>query len=244
MNDAPGAATPTMVGFGPAVWNASLAACPPEVLALMGPMQTLPLEGGDLAWLAGQTGAPTPGLEPALAEALVAFSGTGAHLRLGLCSFKRGTGRLLPVFTAAQAMTTLRAPGPRVAGIARQVLAEDRDDALYLRPWREIPRWCEFRVFIHGGQVVGISQYHLDRSYPEIHSRGQEISGALGGLLQRLLPVLHVPDIVADVALDPSFATPALLLEVNPYLRRTDACLFRWGQGPLKGDFDGGFRVL
>ncbi|WP_308917471.1 hypothetical protein [Jannaschia sp. LMIT008] len=231
-------------GFGPRVWAAEFGAYPEGVLALMGPMEVMPLDHADLLWLARQADAPSEFLAHHLDEAVDPFAATGAHFRLGLCSFKRGPGRLLPVFDGRQVMTTMAARNERVAQVARAVLAEGREDALYFRPWRDIPRWCEFRVFIRAGVVVGASQYHTDRRFPEIVADKPRIADVLRAAVDDLLKVLHVDDIVADFAVPPALDRQALLLELNPFVRRTGPGLFRWGGGLDGGDFDRTFRTL
>jgi hypothetical protein len=228
-------------GFGPAIWAADFASYPEAVLALMGPMDTVPLDPGDLRRLAGQGGRIAPDTHALLAGALPRFAATGAHMRLGLCSFKTGPGRLLPIFTADQAATTLHMRNRRVAIIAAQMLTEGRDGLLYLRPYREFPRWTEFRLFIRNRAIVGISQYHLDRRYPEILNHAEAIRQALAAFNHRLLPALHQDTIVADVAVDPAGQALPLLIELNPFVARTGPGLFSWAGG---GNFDGSFRIM
>lgn len=128
---------------------------------------------------------------------------------------------------------------------------------LFLRPWREIPDWSEFRCFIQGGEIVGISQYDyqfLGRS-AEITNHATAMERVLRECLTDLLPHLPLPDVVADVILiadaaeaDDATITPAALesgeygaklLELNPFIVQTDPALFSWMQ-----PFDGGFRYL
>ena len=225
-------------GFGPAVWAADFAAYPDALRALMGPMEEVPLTDDDMATLSGAGRGISDVTQEVLAAVLPRFAG-GAHLRLGLCSFKTGPAPMLPVHTVAQAVTTLCMHNRRVADIAARMRAEEREGILYLRPWREIPRWCEFRVFIRGRQVVGVTQYHLDRHYPEILRAAERIRHDIATLVGTLAPLLHVDDIVADVAVDPAGRGRAGLIELNPFLRRTGAGLFRWTD-----PFDGSFRVL
>jgi hypothetical protein len=220
---------------------ADFAAYPEAVLQLMGPMEMVPLGTDDLRLLAGRGGKITDDTRAMLATTLPRFAATGAHMRLGLCSFKTGPGRMLPVFTPDQAITTLRMRNRRVALIAAQMLAEGREGALYLRPYQDFPRWTEFRLFIRNRALVGISQYHLDRRYPEIMQRADMIRESIAALCKHLMPALHVETIVADVAVDPAGQAMPLLIELNPSVARTGPGLFSRAGG---GNFDGTFRVV
>ncbi|EHD21388.1 MULTISPECIES: regulator of eIF2 [Brenneria] len=112
---------------------------------------------------------------------------------------------------------------------------------LFLREWRDIPRWGEFRCFIRDAKVIGVSQYHCLEYFPFLKEKENEIRLQLIMFLQKLLPVLHMNSVVADIAIDyqdGKFTTT--LIELNPFIQRTDACLFSWVNG---GDFNGRIRV-
>lgn len=129
----------------------------------------------------------------------------------------------------------------RVASYLWDCLQSSTPVWLYLREWREILRWGEFRCFIKEGKVIGVSQYHCLEYFPFIKEKENEIRLQLIAFLQKLLPVLHVDSVVADVAItyqDSEFATT--LIELNPFIQRTDACLFSWVNG---GDFNGRIRI-
>ncbi|MBT0957824.1 hypothetical protein IV417_10520 [Alphaproteobacteria bacterium KMM 3653] len=228
-------------GYGPAVWAADFAAYPEAVLDLMGGIVPLSLEQGDLEAIAGMGGGICEDTQALLAEELEGFAEGGAYIRLGLCSFKTGPAPMLPIFTAGQAVATMTQGNRRAAGVAQRMLEEGREGVLYLRPYLEIPRWCEYRMFIREGQVIGVSQYHTDQSYPQIHAQLDRIGQDLAVLAERLLPLLHMEACAADLAVDPLGKAPASLIELNPFVRRTGACLYSWQDG---GDFDGGFRIL
>lgn len=229
-----------MTGFGPAVWEADIAAYPDAVRALMGPMTQVELEDDDFACLTGEAKAITPDSRDVLDEVLAGFQSTGAFLRLGLCSFKSGPGRLLPIYTGTQAALTLAQRNARVQTVARAMVMAKQKRLLYLRPYINIPRWSEFRIFIKNRSVIGISQYHCDQRYSQIHYYADQIENGIQVLLRHLLPALHVNDTVVDISIDPE-QKMALLLELNPFVRRTGSGLFSWTK---PGDFNGRMRIL
>ena len=91
----------------------------------------------------------------------------GIHLRLPLCSLKMRQ-RPPRILSFDAAIDALMQPNPRVSGMILQSLRQKRSTALYAFPWREIPLWAEFRMFIRDGEAVGISQYHHRTVFPQI----------------------------------------------------------------------------
>ncbi|MFP1908205.1 regulator [Lonsdalea quercina] len=129
----------------------------------------------------------------------------------------------------------------RVASYLWDCLQSSTPVWLYLREWRDIPRWGEFRCFIRDAKVIGVSQYHCLEYFPFLKEKENEIRLQIIMFLQKLLPILHLDSVVADVAIDyqdGKFTTT--LIELNPFIQRTDACLFSWVNG---GDFNGRIRV-
>ncbi|MFP1824574.1 cell division cycle protein 123 family protein [Lonsdalea quercina] len=112
---------------------------------------------------------------------------------------------------------------------------------LYLREWRDIPRWGEFRCFIRDAKVIGVSQYHCLEYFPFLKEKENEIRLQIITFLQKLLPASHMNSVVADIAIDYQYGKfTTTLIELNPFIQRTDACLFSWVNG---GDFNGRIRV-
>ncbi|SFA62819.1 protein of unknown function, partial [Paracoccus halophilus] len=107
--------------------------------------------------------------------------------------------------------------------------------------WHDIPLWSEFRIFIRDRRVIGISQYHHQSGFAEIPANERAIKASLSDFCRDLLDALHMETVVADVFVERqdngSFKTT--LIELNPFIQRTDPCLYTWKNG---GDFDGGFR--
>jgi hypothetical protein len=96
--------------------------------------------------------------------------------------------------------------------------------------------------------LIGISQYDcIDLGHcPEISTNAPMIESAIRAFIMEIEPFLHLDDVVVDVFVKRKVMSPTpqfgvKLLELNPFFRKTDACLFTLNNG---GDFDGSFRYL
>lgn len=146
-----------------------------------------------------------------------------------------------PVASFRDFETNLRWPDTRIEGYLHNRLSEDTLAYLVLSPWAPPERWQELRVFIEDGQVLGASQYHRDAVFPELRQNSEAIGQAVATFTSALTKVLHIPDVVADISIqaDGKGAFSAQLIELNPFLPITDACLYSWTD---KSRFDGGLR--
>ncbi|MBK4218244.1 hypothetical protein JJJ17_20140 [Paracoccus caeni] len=164
----------------------------------------------------------------------------GAHIRLNLCSFKRGS-HAPKIQDAAGFEVILGRQNYRVYSVLKATLDRHEDIQLFAFPWRYIPPWSEFRMFIRDRRVIGVSQYHHQSGFPEISANEHAIKASLSDFCSDLLNALHMETVVADVFVESQqngrFSTT--LIELNPFIQRTDPCLYTWKNG---GDFDGGFR--
>jgi len=110
---------------------------------------------------------------------------------------------------------------------------------VWVREWRDFPKWAEFRCFMRGRQLVGISQYEHHDYYPEIGRREHLTRGCIQDwFLLEFLPACQFQDVTFDVYLD---GAAVVLLEINPFPDgglMTCPCLFE------AGDFDGTFRFV
>ena len=183
-------------------------------------------------------------LQEQIAEVLALYP-KGVMPRIGYCSWKASLIENRPAVTLADVLRILTTDDPRV-GNALSVQVSSGDDVyLHLREWRDIPDWSEMRMFFRGGKYVGASQYGYRHRYPQVVQHAAEIESLLQRAATGLLAQLHLPDVIADVALlprdgrDPQSGFSPLLIELNPFGALSDACLFNWDRG---GDFDGGFR--
>lgn len=145
--------------------------------------------------------------------------------------------------TVERAMDILSLPNRRAtAFIADSIVRGDPLD-LYATAWREMLPWSEFRLVIRESRVVGVSQYHHRAVHPALRDRAEAVASSLSCFGRRLIDALHMQTVVADVFVEPqddgSFVS--WLIELNPFIQRTDPCLFTWRDG---GDFDGTIRFL
>jgi hypothetical protein len=177
-----------------------------------------------------------------IAEALECYPG-GAFVRLGSRSGKDSAVALtrgLRVVDAETALRMLTDGSRRTAFDLRLALRHDYAPHVFVREWVQIPPWAEFRCFMRGRRLVGISQYdckNLGHS-PEIAENAAEIRTAIEALFEDFRAASHLDDVVFDVFVErDSGAFSATLLELNPFGPETDACLFDWDDA-----FDGSFR--
>lgn len=136
---------------------------------------------------------------------------------------------------------TIQASHIRRAQFIHDCLKEGETVALFLLPSQNPAPWSEFRLFIRDRKIIGVSQYHHQEAYPEIQENREAIKASLIPFSRQLIDALHMDTVVADVFVeqqaDDSFKTT--LIELNPFIHRTDPCLYSWKNG---GDFDGGIR--
>lgn len=182
----------------------------------------------------------TPEFTDALAGVTDSFP-EGIMPRIGFCSWKDTTAAALPSFGARGVLFTISGDSPRVGRAMAAHLSSDVPVVLHLRAWRAIPRDAEFRIFIRDRQVIGVSQYDYRASHPGIGRSADALAAVLGQFSARLMEVLHVPTVVADVWVAPAGGggLDATLIELNPFAPQTDPCLFDWRKS---GSFDGSFR--
>ncbi len=161
--------------------------------------------------------------------------------RIGFCSWKSLRIPILASYQSRGVLYTICSENERVARAIAAHLSSETALFLHLRKWHDIPPWSEFRVFIRDRRVIGISQYHHQSGFPEISASERAIKASLSDFFRDLIDALHMDTVVADVFVerqeDGRFKTT--LIELNPFIQRTDPCLYTWKNG---GDFDGGFR--
>jgi hypothetical protein len=124
-------------------------------------------------------------------------------------------------------------------------LAKSHDylPSIVVREWQSIKEWQEFRTFIWDRKLAGISQYFYHDHYPEIQQHSQEIEEAIRREAAIIAPLLPVDNVVADFFIDRvQGRLVARLLEINPYFRHTDPCLFDWDEPPHTNQFE--FRFI
>lgn len=122
---------------------------------------------------------------------------------------------------------------------------------IWVRQWVDIPKWSEFRCFMHNRQLVGISQYYYDEVFPELDADLCE--WAIKEFFKLFISATTMDSVVFDVFVKSRQVGPnsrdieVKLLEINPYFELTDPCLFAWNLAPdkdfhYKAVFDGSFK--
>lgn len=158
--------------------------------------------------------------------------------RLGACSFKSVMDPDPVASDGSGLVAILRRPNPRVATLLRGYLMTGRRPTLYLRPHLDLPRATETRVFVRDGAIIGACPYYRNtrlRSRTAARAHAEEV----GRFMAHVLPVLPLPTVVVDVGLNAGAAT-WVVIDTNPFGRRSDPILFDWDGD----DFDGAFRYL
>ncbi|WP_308917986.1 ATP-grasp domain-containing protein [Jannaschia sp. LMIT008] len=192
-------------------------------------------------WFRDATGAvPRPFGEDLLdwIDATMAGMPEGVSPRIGMCSWKDASPSHLPSFGRRGVLHTMTSDSPRIGRAVAAHLAGGPPVHLHLRAWRRFGDEGEFRAFVSDGRVVGVSQYHHRRTFPALLDRRDDLLGSLRRSLRRIVPMLHVESCAVDLHLgDDGEAT---LIEINPFDRATDACLFSWSR---PNDFDRSLRL-
>lgn len=139
------------------------------------------------------------------------------------------------VRTGEQAWRRITGDSERMYHDVQSQLAMGHKTHIWIRQWVDIPEWTEFRCFIGGGHLLGISQYNHS-VFPEIAARAEQIKEAITAFFDdKFKPVSHLDSVVLDVFLQP---TPGQdedqfvvrMLEINPFLTQCDPCLFNWNE--------------
>ena len=224
-------------GEGAHVWATAMEAWPEDVASLGYAFERVDLTSEDRAACLALAEGHVSTLSSALIEDLdlvLMPHSEGAHIRFGLGSFKLGSTP--PRFyTGRDFASILHRPNPRVASMLRGYVEEDLDAGLFVFPWRDIARWREFRLFIRKGELIGASQYHTGQVFPEVVENAIQISQSVADFAARFSEVSHIATVVADVCVEGMGPFDARLLELNPFIRRTDPCMYDWSHG---GNFD------
>ena len=102
-----------------------------------------------------------------------------------------------------------------------------------VREWRDIPPGHEYRAFVKGKKIVGLSQYDYFHHYPEEHREAAAVRWAVDQFAPRLMDALHLDDCIADLWVRRrgparSRQWEVKLIEINPWGHWTDPCLFDW----------------
>lgn len=174
-----------------------------------------------------------------LTTALRAMS-TGLFLRTSYGSFRECPLSRIPAKRMEEAFAVLRWVDSRLLRHLRFRLDNGGTVYLLAREWREIPVADEYRIFVRGGSVIGISPYHSHMYFPQVQRNAPRLHKMLRHFADTLIRCLHYDPIILDVRADANEYRPVVeLIELTPFIEAADACLFDWRD---PSSFHGGFR--
>jgi len=117
---------------------------------------------------------------------------------------------------------------------------------LVLKRWEDINPALEFRVFVKDGRILGISQRDLNH-YEFLKDLEPELNERINKFVyDEAIPKLNMSKFILDVYIPRPF-DKVYVIDVNPFLRKSDSLLFTWNelltQTP-KDDKDHQFRLI
>ncbi|XP_052800656.1 cell division cycle protein 123 homolog isoform X2 [Mya arenaria] len=98
---------------------------------------------------------------------------------------------------------------------------------LVLRKWRELNPAYEFRCFVKGNTVIGISQRHTDMYYKFIPENRKEIEGDIQAFFYHIIKD-NFPDKSYCFDVYRRCQGKLVLLDINPFGEVTDGLLYTW----------------
>lgn len=182
------------------------------------------------------------GIRHRLDEALEKFP-KGGFVRLGSRSAKDAWHAPVHVTTGAEAIERLCDCSERISDDLLLAVIANYQPHIFVREWVTIPEWSEFRCFMRGRKLAGISQYNYlhGEHFPEIEEQHNLIAWMIGEWFPIFRDASHLDDVVFDVYIKQRQKTNEVeseikLIEINPYFEMTDPCLFDWSNPDI---FDG-----
>lgn len=94
-----------------------------------------------------------------------------------------------------------------------------------IRPFRRMNKMREFRLFIKGGKLKGMSQYWLERHFKRLEKRKGEYWEKAGLFLEEIAWLLPAEDLAMDIYF--TSENEVLVIDLNPWGMPTDALLFK-----------------
>ncbi len=96
---------------------------------------------------------------------------------------------------------------------------------VFIRPYINIDKSQEWRVFIEDQKIVGISQYYYDENFTFIRHKMVYTEASIRHFVNEIvIPNMKVKSFIADVVVDDLYRPT--LLETNPF-GLSDPCLFK-----------------
>ena len=117
---------------------------------------------------------------------------------------------------------------------------------LVLKKWVDINPALEFRVFVKDGKIVGVSQRDLNY-YDFLRDLQSELNEKVHEFVYlTAIPKLQLNKFILDVYIPRPF-DKIYIVDVNPFLRKSDSLLFTWNELLIrtpKDDNDYEFRLI
>ena len=149
----------------------------------------------------------------------------GCFVRLGSRSPK-DAGEILKPLHSAREVLMLFDRSDRINQDVTWCFLYEYAPVFWVRPWRNIPPWQEFRCIVKNGDLYGISQYHTQSfpSFIEINAQAKQIGNNLRNYMnERVIPFSIHKDFVCDVLY--SNSSP-MIIDYNPLTSGTGLGLF------------------
>lgn len=128
---------------------------------------------------------------------------------------------------------------------------------IFVRQYKDIPKWSEFRCFMKDRKLIGISQYFYDEVFEELKDKSDRgsIRWAIQKFFDNFKDECHLDDVVFDIWVILKDITglrynerfiEVKLIEINPFFEHTDPCLFAWRNevGQELVEFHGDLRYV
>jgi hypothetical protein len=115
-----------------------------------------------------------------------------------------------------------------------------------VRPFRRMNKMREFRLFIKGGKLVGMSQYWLEKHFKRLEKRKSEYWENACLFIDETSWLLPAENLAMDVYF--TSENQVLVIDLNPWGGSTDALLFKdwdydWGSEPLLKTIPPPFKI-
>lgn len=106
----------------------------------------------------------------------------------------------------------------------RQNASDGKVTAICVRPFRRMNPAREFRLFIKGGELRGMSQYWLVAHFPRLMKYREQYWDMAKDFVMKNAFAFPCPDVVADIYFTSS--DEILIIDLNPFAPPTDAKMF------------------
>lgn len=172
-------------------------------------------------------------------DSIIEFFPKGAFIRLGSRSPKDSYlfFKNPRVLNGTEAIKMLTGSSERIYDDLMLAIMNEYEPYIFVREWIDIPKWCEFRCFMKGRKLQGVSQYYYHDYYEEIKNNHSIIQSLIFKFFKKFEESCHLDDVIFDVFLELDKeieSSEVKLLEINPYSNTlTDPCLYDWDEDEM-----------